>query len=81
MKVRRLVYRYIPSEKLLELENRIHNQIDKAKCEEDIDRLLDHSMDIFFAVLWKNRHNKTFIEQSCDRVIEALGVKRGTSSQ
>lgn len=75
MKIRRLVYRYVPSEKLLKLQNRIHNQIDNTKDPEDLDRLFEHDMDIFFAVLWKNRHNRAFVEQSCNRIIETLGNK------
>lgn len=77
MKTRRLICRYVPDTILLKLANRIGDQMDKAKCQDDKYRLIDHNMDIFFAVMWKNRHDREFVNQSCNRLIKALENNRG----
>ena len=77
MKMRRLIYRCVPDTILLKLANRIGDQMDKAKCQDDKYRLIDHNMDIFFAVMWKNRHDREFVNQSCNRYIKALENNRG----
>jgi len=77
MKIRRLVYRYVSIERLLEIQNRIHTQIGNTNDRKKIHRLLDHNMDIFYAVLWKNRRNMTFVDQACNRMIAALEKKGG----
>lgn len=80
MKIRRLAYRYVATERLLEIQNWINRQSNGTKDRKKLDRLLDHNMDIFYAVLWKNRRNVTFVDQACNRIIETLEGKTETSS-